>query len=98
VKLQLRTERWRKEHRVKNRTHVKQQPGAQPLAKQMRKLRRYYDRMARVAARLEGRPEPMPGVSLKLKLAATMMQTGMTRRQAVDLLLRERAAKLGGEQ
>lgn len=75
------------------RTHAEPR-SEQPLARQMRKLRRYYDRLAQVAARLEGRPAPMPGVTAKLKVAVLMRQTGCTRREAVDQLLRERAAKL----
>lgn len=94
MKLGLATALVHRRKRKKNRTHTAPVDG-KPLARQMRKLRRYYDRLARVAARLEGRPQPQPGMSLKLKIAATMMQTGMSRRETVVHLLRERAAKLG---
>lgn len=97
LELSASTRNWQKRQKKPGpRTHPKHD-GSKSLAKQMRKLRRYYDRLALVAARLEGRPEPMPGVALKLKMAATMMQTGMTRRQVVDHLLRERAKKLGDQ-
>ena len=91
MKLQMSTVVRRRKQR--KRTHT-EHSSDKPLARQMRKLRRYYDQLARVAARLQGRPEPQPGMSLKLKIAATMMQTGMSRRQAVNHLLRERAEKL----
>lgn len=73
----------------KVRTHADQRDKTKPLARQVRQLRRHYDRVAIVAARLEGRTPPRPGLTYKLTLAATMMQTGMTRRQAVDHLLRK---------
>lgn len=68
-----------------------------PLARQVRKLRKHYDRLARVAARLEGRPAPSPGLSFKLKVAAMMIQTGKSRRAVVEEMLRKRSDDLGGE-
>lgn len=94
MKLQLATALHKRKQ--KNRTHAAPRDN-KPLARQVRKLRRYYDRLARVAARLEGRQPPRPGLSFKLTLAATMMQHQLSRRAATDLLLRERAAKLEGE-
>lgn len=80
----------------KNRTHTApRDDGALP--RQVRKLRRYYDRLSRVAARLEGRPAQRAGVTFKLVLAATMVQHGLSRRAATNMLLRERAAKLEDE-
>lgn len=61
----------------------------------MRKLRRHYDRVAAVAARLERRPVPRAGMTLRLTLAATMIQLGLSRRDAVEHLLRKRSAANG---
>ena len=92
MKLALHTALHRR--KKKNRTHAEPRD-EKPLARQVRKLRRYYDRLARVAARLEGRPQPQAGLSYKLTVAATMVQLDLSRREAVQHLLRERAAKLG---
>lgn len=79
----------------KNRTHAV--PREKPLARQMRKLRRHYDRLSAMAARLQGRPVPKPGVALQIAMAALMKQTGCTRRAAAVQLLRELAASKRGD-
>lgn len=92
MKLSLATAQRRPRKKV--RTHAAPRD-EKPLARQVRKLRRYYDRLARVKARLEGRPMPQPGLTFKLKVAADMLRLDLTRREAVVLLLRERAETLG---
>ena len=86
MKLELATLRRRRKQ--KNRTHSAPRDD-KPLPQQVRQLREHYGRVAAVAARLEGRTAPTPGLAYKIKLTATMLRLGMTRRQAVDHLLRE---------
>lgn len=79
----------------KNRTHAAPAKD-KPLARQMRKLRRHYDRLSAMAARLQGRPVPKPGVALQIAMAALMKQENMTRRAAAVQLLRELSASKRG--
>lgn len=88
MKLRLATVMVHRRRKKKNRTHTAPRD-VKPLARQVRQLRRHYDRVAAVSARLEGRPVPRPGLAYKMTLAATMMDLDMTRRQAVDHLLRK---------
>lgn len=95
MKLSLSLATAQRRRKQKNRTHAAPRK-EKPLARQMRKLRRHYDRISSVSARLAGRPQPRPGVALQIAMAAVMTQTGVTRRAAAETLLREMAASKAG--